>query len=130
MDFKSVLKTPYDIMSSRRLSPAEDYSHPDSRMVGYNLSIRDFSSCPEEVSQGLTIGVGKGSAYGVDISRVRTCGYIPKFYPHGSSLKTGRESWLVKRSEFLEIGKFSRDAEIGIHASLPFPSCCLVGEFR
>jgi hypothetical protein len=63
-------------------------------MVGYNLSIRDFSSCPEEVSQGLTIGVGKGSAYGVDISRVRTCGYIPKFYPHGSSLQDAQVPYI------------------------------------
>lgn len=55
-------------------------------MLGYNLSIWDFCSFPEKVSQRLTVSVWEISAYHVEIIGVYRCCCITKFNPDSSSL--------------------------------------------
>ena len=59
---------------------------PLSRMLSYNLSIWDFCSFPEKVSQRLSISVWEISAYDVEIIGVYRCSCITKFNPDSSSL--------------------------------------------
>jgi hypothetical protein len=55
-------------------------------MLRYNLSIWDFCSFPEKVSQRLTVSVWEISAYHVEIIGVYRCCCITKFNPDSSSL--------------------------------------------
>lgn len=59
---------------------------PNRRELSYDLSIRDFGSCPEKVSQRVSIGVRKRPANGECISGVSSGGCITKFNPHSGSL--------------------------------------------
>lgn len=59
---------------------------PNRRELSYDLSIRDFGSGPEKVSQRVSIGVRKRPANGECISGVSSGGCITKFNPHSGSL--------------------------------------------
>lgn len=59
---------------------------PNCWMLSYNLSIWYFCCCPEKVSQGLTISVGKISAYAVGIIGVYHSSCITQFNPDSGSL--------------------------------------------
>jgi len=59
---------------------------PNRRELSYDLSIRDFGSGPEKMSQRVSIGVRKSPGDGEGVSGVSSGGSITKFNPHGGSL--------------------------------------------
>ncbi|WVZ11364.1 hypothetical protein V8G54_015894 [Vigna mungo] len=59
---------------------------PNRRELGYDLSIRDFGSGPEKVSQRVSVGVRKSPGDGEGVSGVSSGGSITKFNPHSGSL--------------------------------------------
>lgn len=59
---------------------------PNRRELGYDLSIRDFGSGPEKVSQRVSVGVRKSPGDGGGVSGVSSGGSITKFNPHSGSL--------------------------------------------